>query len=126
MDMHELVGAYALDALSDEEREAFEAHLATCEPCQAELASLADVLDGLADDGTVVDVPAGLAERIAAELAVTPQDVVVARPTLRSPTLPSPTLRSPRWCPSASAAWAGSSPWPLRPLRCSSSPRPCS
>ena len=78
MDMHELVGAYALDALSDEEREAFEAHLATCEPCQAELASLADVLDGLADDGEAGDVPAGLAARIAAELAVTPQDVVVA------------------------------------------------
>ena len=77
MDMHELVGAYALDALSDEEREAFEAHLATCEPCQAELASLADVLDGLADDGEAGDVPAGLAARIAAELAVTPQDVVV-------------------------------------------------
>ena len=78
MDMHELVGAYALDALSDEERDAFEAHLATCEPCQAELASFADVLDGLAEDGALADVPAGLSERIAAELAVTQQDVVAA------------------------------------------------
>ena len=78
MDMHELVGAYALDALSDEERDAFEAHLATCEPCQAELASFADVLDGLAEDGAPADVPAGLSERIAAELAVTQQDVVAA------------------------------------------------
>lgn len=83
MDMHELVGAYALDALSDDERDAFEAHLATCEQCQAELSSLADVLDALADDGTVADgtasdVPAGLSKRIAAELAVTAQDGVVA------------------------------------------------
>jgi len=83
MDMHELVGGYALDALSDDERDAFEAHLATCEQCQAELSSLADVLDALADDGTVADgtasdVPAGLSKRIAAELAVTAQDGVVA------------------------------------------------
>ena len=83
MDMHELVGAYALDALSDEERLAFEAHLASCEACQAELASFADVLDALADDGAVgensaADVPAGLSERIAAELAVTQQDAVAA------------------------------------------------
>ena len=78
MDMHELVGAYALDALSDDERDAFEAHLATCEQCQAELSSLADVLDALADDGAAPDVPAGLSKRIAAELAVTAQDGVVA------------------------------------------------
>jgi len=78
MDMHELVGAYALDALSDDERDAFEAHLATCEQCQAELSSLADVLDALADDGAAPDVPAGLSKRIAAELAVTTQDGVVA------------------------------------------------
>ena len=96
MDMHELVGAYALDALSDEEREAFEAHLATCEPCQAELASLADVLDGLADDGEAGDVPAGLAARIAAELAVTPQDVVVAdAPVADAPIAEAPLADAP-------------------------------
>ncbi len=67
-----------MDALSDDERAAFEAHLATCEQCQAELSSLADVLDALADDGESGEVPAGLTARIAAELAVTPQDVVVA------------------------------------------------
>jgi len=78
MDMHELVGAYALDALSDDERAAFEAHLATCDACQAELASFADAVDGLADDGESSEVPAGLAERIAAELAVTPQDAASA------------------------------------------------
>ena len=77
MNEHELVGAYALDALGDDERAEFERHLATCEACQAELASYANVLDALADDGEAGDVPAGLADRIAAELAVTAQDDAV-------------------------------------------------
>ena len=76
MNNHELVGAYALDALDAEERAEFELHLATCADCQAELASYADVLDALADDGEASEVPDGLQERIAAELAVTAQDSV--------------------------------------------------
>ncbi|MFD6285449.1 anti-sigma factor domain-containing protein [Streptomyces sp. NPDC060205] len=39
-DLHTLTGAYALHALSDEEREAFERHLADCEPCARETAEL--------------------------------------------------------------------------------------
>ena len=38
-DIHELAAFYALDALSDEERSAFEAHLSGCDQCRAELAS---------------------------------------------------------------------------------------
>jgi hypothetical protein len=34
---HDLIGAYALDALPAEERVAFEAHLRSCKQCQAEL-----------------------------------------------------------------------------------------
>lgn len=37
-DIHELAAFYALDALSDEERSAFEAHLSGCDQCRAELA----------------------------------------------------------------------------------------
>ncbi|MBA2282801.1 MAG: zf-HC2 domain-containing protein [Acidimicrobiia bacterium] len=37
--LSELVGAYALGAVSESERVALEAHLVTCEICQAELAS---------------------------------------------------------------------------------------
>jgi anti-sigma-K factor RskA len=38
--IQELLGAYALDALPDDERRLLEAHLATCETCRAELADL--------------------------------------------------------------------------------------
>lgn len=37
--LSELIGAYALGAVSESERAAVDAHLATCEICQAELAS---------------------------------------------------------------------------------------
>lgn len=40
IDIHALSGAYAVDALSDDERHDFEAHLAECPDCQAEVASL--------------------------------------------------------------------------------------
>ncbi|WP_394613329.1 anti-sigma factor domain-containing protein [Lentzea sp. JNUCC 0626] len=40
-DLHTLTGAYAVNALSDDERTAFEAHLAGCEPCSLEVAELA-------------------------------------------------------------------------------------
>lgn len=39
-DIHALSGAYAVDALSDEERLEFEAHLATCAACRDEVDSL--------------------------------------------------------------------------------------
>lgn len=39
-DVHALSGAYALDAVTDAERESFERHLAGCEACQEEVASL--------------------------------------------------------------------------------------
>lgn len=39
-DVHALSGAYALDAVTEAERERFERHLAGCEACQDEVASL--------------------------------------------------------------------------------------
>jgi anti-sigma-K factor RskA len=39
-EIHALSGAYAVDALDDDERARFEAHLAACAECQAEVASL--------------------------------------------------------------------------------------
>jgi anti-sigma-K factor RskA len=39
-DIHSLVGAYAVDAVDDHERAAFEQHLAECPECQAEVSEL--------------------------------------------------------------------------------------
>jgi len=46
-DIHSLVGAYALDALDDGERAAFEQHLAECPECRAEVASLREAAHDL-------------------------------------------------------------------------------
>ncbi|MFG1698414.1 zf-HC2 domain-containing protein [Nonomuraea sp. NPDC049309] len=51
--MHEGVAAYVLGVLDEEEHEAFERHLETCERCQAELVEFAEVplqLDELKHD----------------------------------------------------------------------------
>lgn len=72
--MHDLVGAYALDAIDDAERAAFEAHLDECGQCREELASFGGVLDELSDDAAdQIAIPEGLAERIGAQIALTPQ-----------------------------------------------------
>lgn len=39
-EVHALSGAYALDALDELERARFQAHMANCSPCRAEVASL--------------------------------------------------------------------------------------
>ena len=46
--VHDLVAAYALDALDDSERREFEEHLATCEKCREELEGLRDAAAALA------------------------------------------------------------------------------
>jgi anti-sigma factor RsiW len=46
--IHDLVAAYALDALDDSERREFEEHLAGCEQCREELAGLHDAAEALA------------------------------------------------------------------------------
>ena len=47
-DLHELSALYALDVLDADERARFEEHLAECERCSSELASLRDTAAGLA------------------------------------------------------------------------------
>jgi anti-sigma factor RsiW len=46
-DIHGLVGAYAVDAVDDHERAAFEAHLAECPECRAEVSSLREAASQL-------------------------------------------------------------------------------
>jgi anti-sigma-K factor RskA len=47
-DPHDLLAAYALDALDDDERERFERHLADCEECTEQLAMLREPVAALA------------------------------------------------------------------------------
>lgn len=81
-DVHALVGAYAVDALDDLERAAFERHLSGCEDCQAEVASLQEAASMLAET-IEVEPPAALRDRVLAGIAtvrplppVTPEPLV--------------------------------------------------
>jgi anti-sigma-K factor RskA len=75
-DIHTLTGAYALNALPDDEREAFEEHLDACDACAAETAEFlatAARLGGLLHE----PAPADLKVSVLAEVDRTRQD----RPT---------------------------------------------
>lgn len=56
-DIHKLSGAYALDAVDDLERAAFERHLAECEDCRTEVASLRETAALLAESAAVTPPP---------------------------------------------------------------------
>lgn len=65
IDVHALVGAYAVDAVDDIERAAFERHLAECDACASELASLLEAAATLAAI-EAVDSPARMRESVLA------------------------------------------------------------
>jgi anti-sigma factor RsiW len=56
-DIHALVGAYALDAVDDLERVAFDRHLTDCESCRAEVDELRETAARLADSTWSVPPP---------------------------------------------------------------------
>jgi anti-sigma-K factor RskA len=64
-DVHALSGAYALDALDDLERAAFERHLAGCADCRREVSSLREAASLLAET-SAVEPPAELRQRVLA------------------------------------------------------------
>jgi len=66
----ELLGAFALDAVTDEERDVVDAHLRTCVRCRAEVEEHRNVASMLAHTGGTA--PEGVWERIAGELAEPP------------------------------------------------------
>lgn len=72
-DMHTLTGAYAADALPDDERRAFEQHLDVCDACAQEVAELQETaarLAGAAEEPP----PPDLKRRVLAELDRTRQE----------------------------------------------------
>jgi anti-sigma-K factor RskA len=71
-DAHTLAGAYAMDAISVPDRERFERHLAGCEECAQEIASLREAT-ALLGTAAAAPLPAGLKERVMAAAAMTRQ-----------------------------------------------------
>ena len=69
-DIHALVGAYALDAVDDLERAAFERHIAACEGCHAEVGELRETASRLADSTWSVPPPRLRTDVLAAAAAV--------------------------------------------------------
>jgi anti-sigma-K factor RskA len=71
-DIHALGGAYALDAVDDLERVAFDRHLRECETCALEVAEYRETVTRLAD-GTWSVPPPRMREQVLARAAATPQ-----------------------------------------------------
>jgi anti-sigma-K factor RskA len=86
-EFHAMTGAYAVDALDDLERTAFEHHLADCADCRAEVASLREAA-GLLAESTAVEPPAALRDRVLAEIAT-----VRPLPPVSTRTAPAPRRR---------------------------------
>lgn len=69
---HDLAAPYALDALTDREREQFEAHLSGCGTCRAEVADLREAAVALSD-GMEVAPSADLRRRVLEQVAAEPR-----------------------------------------------------
>lgn len=78
--VHDLTPAYALDALDEHERAEYEAHLATCEDCRAELASLQSTASALAFAVPAPTPPRALRERILEQVRAERSNVIPLRP----------------------------------------------
>jgi anti-sigma-K factor RskA len=79
MDVHELSAAYALDALDPDERTRYESHLASCEECRNELATLSETAGLLAWGVESPAPPPELRERILTAAASERGNVVPLR-----------------------------------------------
>ena len=77
--VHTLAGPYAMDAISAPDRARFERHLAGCEECSREIASLREATARLAT-ATAVPPPPALKTRVMAAAAATRQRPPVPEP----------------------------------------------
>lgn len=95
-EVHNLTGAYALDALDELERARFERHLSECEDCRAEVAELRETAALLAET-VATPPPASLRESVLAGISQ-------VRPL--APEIPpaTPVARRRRWIPFLVAA----------------------
>jgi anti-sigma-K factor RskA len=78
--IHELSAAYALDALSADERQEFEEHLAHCAECQESVAAFHDTAASLAHGVEAQQPPPELRSRILVAARAERENVVPLRP----------------------------------------------
>ncbi|MGW4233435.1 anti-sigma factor [Streptomyces sp. NPDC004980] len=103
VDPHEASGAYALHALPEDERLAFERHLEGCESCRREVAEL-QATAALLGRAAAVTPPAALREEILRKVATMPQE---------APTAPREEAAPPRHVPVAPPRQAPTGPEPV-------------
>jgi anti-sigma factor RsiW len=84
-DLHDLTAAYALDALDPDEAREYEAHLARCERCRDELASLSEAAGALAYATEAPAPPAEFRARILQQAQRERSNVVPLRPRWAAP-----------------------------------------
>lgn len=113
-DLHRFTGAYALHALSDEEREEFERHLAGCEACAEETAELSATAARLALAVSAPPRPA-MREQVLRRIATVRQDAPggvspsrAGRTALRARLLSRWALAA---CLATAAALGGAAAW---------------
>lgn len=99
-DVHALVGAYALDALDDLERVAFERHVADCAACRTELDELRETAARMADSTWSVPPPR-LRTEVMAAIGRTRQ---AAPPEQSAPDVAARPSRARRYLVAAAAA----------------------
>jgi anti-sigma-K factor RskA len=99
-DIHHLTGAYAVDALDEDERARFEAHLTGCPDCRAEVDSLREAA-GLLASTTEATPPPTLRDSVLAGIS----QVRPLPPAAEPATGPAPApSRRRRWFPLLAAA----------------------
>ena len=115
-DVHALVGAYALDAVDDLERVAFDRHVADCESCRTELDELRETVGRLADSTWSVPPPR-LRDNVLTAISQTRQ--VPARPVRDAPVEVSRWRRYAAGAAAAVvlAAGAGATSWVVQEQR---------
>ncbi|MEV0025074.1 anti-sigma factor [Streptomyces atroolivaceus] len=113
-ELHTLTGAYALHALPEEERLAFERHLGACEACTQEVRELSATAARLGLAVSAVPPP-GLRERVLREIATVRQEAPPHSTSERSGVAHG---RAGRWssyalaaCLAAAAAFGGVAVW---------------
>ncbi|MDH6699456.1 anti-sigma factor [Streptomyces sp. DSM 41014] len=113
-DLHLLTGAYAVDALSDDERAAFERHLGDCEGCAQETAELTATAARLGLAVTETPRPA-LREQVLRSITTVRQESPGGPVATRTATTASRNRALSRWalaaCFAAAAAFGGTAIW---------------